>query len=257
MHDPDRYRPTERFGDRVDDYRRYRPGYPPALTAWLLAEAGLNAGDTVADIGSGTGLLSRDLLAAGLRVRAVEPNAAMRAAAEAELGAFPGFTSIAGSAEATGLPNASVQLLTAAQAFHWFVPALARAEAQRVLVPGGQAALIWNVRRIDGAFAIAYEALLMRRCPDYAAGQPHQASIGEITEFFGAAAMREARFDYVQQFDLDGLKGRLLSSSYTPKAGDPQRQPLLDELGRLFDTHQAQGRVAFEYDCKAYLATMS
>lgn len=256
MHDPDRYRPTERFSDRVDDYRRYRPGYPPALTEWLLAEAGLKAGDTVADIGSGTGLLSRDLLAAGLRVQAVEPNAAMRAAAEAELGTFPGFTSIAGTAEATGLPDASVQLLTAAQAFHWFVPAQARAEAQRVLAPGGAAALIWNVRRIDGAFAIAYEDLLMRRCPDYAAGQPHQASIGEITEFFGAATRREARFDYVQRFDFDGLKGRLLSSSYTPKAGDARREPLLAELRSLFEAHQADGRVAFDYDCRAYLAAV-
>ncbi|WP_022974815.1 class I SAM-dependent methyltransferase [Nevskia ramosa] len=257
MHDPDRYRPTERFGDRVDDYRRYRPGYPPALTRWLLDEAGLAPGDTVADIGSGTGLLSRDLLAAGLQVQAVEPNMAMRAAAEAELGSFSGFASVAGTAEATGLETASVRLLTAAQAFHWFVPLKARDEAQRVLAPGGAAALIWNVRRLDGVFAIAYEDLLMRRCPDYAAGQPHQASIGEIGEFFGDATIREARFDYVQQFDFDGLKGRLLSSSYTPKADDPAREPLLTELRTIFDAHQQDGSVAFEYDCRAYLATMA
>lgn len=257
MHDPERYRPTERFSDRVDDYRRYRPGYPPALTRWLLAEAGLAPGDAVADIGSGTGLLSRDLLAAGLHVQAVEPNAAMRAVAEAELGSLAGFASVAGTAEATGLAPASVRLLTAAQAFHWFVPLAARAEAQRVLVPGGTVALIWNVRRIDSAFAIAYEALLMRGCPDYAAGQPHQASIGEIGEFFGTAAVREAQFDYVQQFDFDGLKGRLLSSSYTPKAGDVAREPLLAELRTVFDAHQQGGTVAFEYDCRAYLATMA
>ncbi|WP_295686147.1 class I SAM-dependent methyltransferase [uncultured Nevskia sp.] len=257
MHDPDRYRPTERFGDRVDDYRRYRPGYPPALTRWLLDEAGLVPGDAVADIGSGTGLLSRDLLAAGLQVKAVEPNAAMRAAAEVELASFAGFNSVAGTAEATGLQAASVRLLTAAQAFHWFVPLKARAEAQRVLAPGGAAALIWNVRRLDGAFAIAYEDLLMRRCPDYAAGQPHQASIGEIGEFFGDAKVREAHFDYVQQFDFDGLKGRLLSSSYTPKTGDAAREPLLTELRTIFDAHQQRNAVAFEYDCRAYLATMA
>lgn len=257
MHDPDRYHPTERFGDRVDDYRRYRPGYPPALTRWLLDEAGLAPGDVVADIGSGTGLLSRDLLAAGLQVKAVEPNAAMRAAAEAELGSFAGFTSVAGTAEVTGLQAASVRLLAAAQAFHWFVPLKARAEAQRLLAPGGAAALIWNLRRLDGAFAIAYEDLLMRRCPDYAAGQPHQASIGEIGAFFGDAEIREARFDYVQQFDFDGLKGRLLSSSYTPKADDPAREPLLAELRTIFDAHQQDDSVAFEYDCRAYLATMA
>lgn len=256
MHDPDRYRPTERFGDRVDDYRRYRPGYPAALTRWLIEEAGLEPGDTVADIGAGTGLLSRDLLAAGLRVQAVEPNAAMRAAADAELRAFANFTSVAGTAEATGLAAASVRLLTAAQAFHWFVPGQARAEARRILVPGGMAALIWNVRRLAGPFALGYEDLLLRHCPDYAAGQPHQASLDEIVEFFGDAPIREARFDYVQPFDFDGLKGRLLSSSYTPPAGNPDREPLLAELQTLFDSHQRDGKVIFEYDCRAYLATM-
>lgn len=256
MHDPDRYQPTLRFGDRVDDYRRYRPGYPPALTTWLIAEAGLQSGDPVADIGAGTGLLTRDLLAAGLRVTAIEPNAPMRAAAEADLGQHPGFSSRDGTAEATGLPGASLRLITAAQAYHWFVPDLARAEALRVLVPGGCVALIWNVRRIEGAFAIAYEELLMRCCPDYAAGQPHQASMGDIRAFFGASPIREARFDYVQHFDFDGLAGRLLSSSYTPGAGDPARVPLLAELRHLFDTHQRRDRIAFEYDCQAYLAAM-
>ena len=256
MHDPDRYHPTERFGDRVDDYRRYRPGYPPELTAWLIAEAGLQPNDAVADLGAGTGLLTRDLLAAGLRAIAIEPNAPMRAAAEADLGHHPGFSSRDGTAEASGLPAASIRLITAAQAYHWFVPDQARAEALRVLVPGGCVALIWNVRRIEGAFAIAYEDLLMRRCPDYAAGQPHQASIGDIRAFFGEAAIREARFDYVQHFDFDGLAGRLLSSSYTPKAGDPARPALLAALRELFDRHQGDGRVAFEYDCRAYLASM-
>lgn len=257
MHDPDRYRPTERFGDRVDDYRRYRPGYPPALTDWLIREAGLVAGDAVADIGAGTGLLTRDLLAAGLRVQVIEPNAAMRAAADAELGAIPGYTSADGTAEVTGLAPASVRLLTAAQAFHWFVPDQARAEAQRVLAPGGMAALIWNVRRIEGAFALAYEALLMSHCPDYAAGQPHQASTGEIGTFFGDALPRTASFAYLQRFDHEGLKGRLLSSSYTPKVGDPAREPLLAALRVLFDAHQRDGRVAFEYDCRAWIAAMA
>ena len=256
MHDPDRYRPTERFGDRVDDYRRYRPGYPGALTRWLIAEAGLDAGDVVADIGAGTGLLTRDLLAAGLAVQAVEPNAPMRAAAEADLGHYPGFASVDGSAEATGLPEASVRLITAAQAYHWFVPEAARAESIRVLAPGGHAALIWNVRRIDSLFAEAYETLLMARCPDYAAGQPHQASTDDIARYFGPAPTRHVSLDYQQHFDFDGLKGRLLSSSYTPKAGDPAREPLLDALRSLFDQHQQDGQVAFGYDTRAWIAQL-
>lgn len=256
MHAPDRYRPTERFGDRVDDYRRYRPGYPAALSRWLMAEAGLQPGDAVADIGAGTGLLSRDLLAAGLAVHAVEPNAAMRAAAEADLGRQPGFASIAGTAEATTLPAASVSLVTAAQAYHWFEPEAARAESLRILRPGGHAALIWNVRRIDSRFAEAYETLLMARCPDYAAGQPHQASAEEIARYFGPSATRPISFDYQQRFDFDGLKGRLLSSSYTPPAGDPARAPLLEALRSLFDQHQQDGQVAFGYDTRAWIARL-
>ncbi|WP_293374423.1 methyltransferase domain-containing protein [Nevskia sp.] len=256
MHDPDRYRPTERFGDRVDDYRRYRPGYPGALTRWLIAEAVLDAGDAVADIGAGTGLLTRDLLAAGLHARAVEPNAPMRAAAEADLGHYPGFSSVDGTAEATTLAAASVKLVTAAQAYHWFQPEAARAESIRILVPGGHAALIWNVRRIDSRFAEAYETLLMARCPDYAAGQPHQASVADIARYFGPATTRHVDFDYQQHFDFEGLKGRLLSSSYTPKPGDPAREPLCDALRTLFDQYQQDGQVAFGYDTRAWIAQL-
>jgi SAM-dependent methyltransferase len=256
MHDPDRYRPTERFGDRVEEYRRYRPGYPPALTRWLIDCAGLGKGNRVADLGSGSGLLTRDLLAAGLQVCAVEPNAGMRAAAEADLGHLPGFLSVDGTAEATGLPKASVRLVTAAQAYHWFVPDRARAEALRVLEPGGHAALIWNVRRLETRFAQDYEALLNALCPDYAAGQPHQASTGEIGLFFGDRVPATAAFDYVQQFDFEGLRGRLLSSSYTPKAEDPARDTLVSALRELFDRHRQNGSISFEYDTRAWIAKM-
>jgi len=256
MHDPDRYRPTERFADRVEDYRRYRPGYPGALTRWLFAEAGLATGDAVADLGAGTGLLTRDLLAAGLAVHAVEPNAPMLAAATADLGRHPGFRPQPGSAEATGLGAASVRLVTAAQAYHWFVPEAARVESLRILVPGGHAALVWNVRRIDSRFAEAYETLLMARCPDYAAGQPHQAAPEDIARYFGPAATRHISLDYRQHFDFDGLKGRLLSSSYTPPAGDPARDDLLDALHTLFAQHQKDGQVVFAYDTRAWLARL-
>lgn len=256
MHDPDRYRPTERFGDRVEDYRRYRPGYPRALTRWLVAEAGLSTGDAVADLGAGTGLLTRDLIDAGLRVHAVEPNAPMLAAAAAELGTRPGFLARPGTAEATGLPDASVRLVAAAQAYHWFVPEAARAESRRILTPGGHAALIWNVRRIDSRFAESYESLLMSQCPDYAAGQPHQAAPEDIARYFGPAPTRHVSLDYHQQFDFEGLKGRLLSSSYTPRSGDPARERLVEALRALFDRHQRGGQVVFAYDTRAWIAKL-
>lgn len=253
MHDPARYRPTERFGDRVADYAQARPGYPPALTEWLIAQARLEADAVVADLGSGTGLFTRDLLAAGLRVHAVEPNAPMRAEAERSLSSALGFMSQAGTAEATGLATASVDLVTAAQAFHWFDLEAARAEARRILKPGASAALIWNVRRIDSAFAQDYEALLMTHCPAYAAGQPHQAAPAEIRRFFAGGAPLAASFATEQHFDFAGLRARLLSSSYTPKADDPARTPLLDALQALFARHEAAGRVSFGYDTRAYL----
>jgi SAM-dependent methyltransferase len=253
MHDPAKYRPTERFSDRVADYARARPGYPPALVAWLLHEAGIARGAAVADLGSGTGLFARELLAAGCVVYAVEPNAAMRAAAEQALDGAPGLISIAGTAEQTGLAERSVALVTAAQAYHWFEPDAARDEVRRILVPDGCAALIWNVRSLVSAFARDYETLLLEYCPDYAAGQPHQASQAEIAAFFGREALRAARFDYVQRLNYEALEARLLSSSYTPKADDRLRTPLLAALRELFERHSQDGIVRFEYDSQIFL----
>ena len=253
MHDPARYRPTERFSDRVADYAQARPGYPPALTQWLIAQAGLAANAVVADLGSGTGLFTRDLLAAGLRVHAVEPNAPMRAEAERSLSAWPRFTSRSGTAEATGLDTASVDLVTAAQAFHWFDLEAARAEARRILKPAACAALIWNVRRIESDFARDYETLLMTHCPAYAAGQPHQAAPADIERFFALGPPVEASFPTEQHFDFAGLRARLMSSSYTPKADDPAREPLLEALQAVFSHHEAEGHVSFAYDTRAYL----
>lgn len=255
MHDPARYRPTERFGERATDYARARPGYPPELIVWLLRETGLARGDTVAELGSGTGLFTRELLGAGLRVCAVEPNAPMRALAEQAHRENADFVSVDGCAEATGLPATSLRLIAAAQAFHWFDAERTRAECRRLLQPGGAVALIWNLRRLDSPFARAYEDLLLRQCPDYAAGQPHQASPREIETFFAAPA-RIASFPYQQRFDFDGLSARLLSSSYTPKADDPRRAPLLVDLRALFDRHQRAGRVDFDYDTRAHLGVV-
>src|SRR5437899_1233764 len=132
---------TERFTDRVADYVRFRPHYPPAVFAELRDRLGLGAGSSVADVGSGTGISARPLLEMGCTVFAVEPNAAMRSAAEQWLGDFPRFQSIAGTAEATTLAEHSVDAVVAAQAFHWFDAASARREFQRILKPRGWVAL--------------------------------------------------------------------------------------------------------------------
>ena len=249
---------TERFSNRVDDYARWRPGYPAELTTWLMAECGLKSGDAVADVGCGTGLFTRDLLLQNLVVRGVEPNAPMRHAADDYLGDFGGaFSSHDGSSEATGLPDASVRLVTAAQAFHWFRPAPTRAEFARILVPGGYVALIWNVRREDTAFLRAYEALLRDHAPEYASsGVPAQADLNVIRPFFAPSPFVERSFPYSQNFDLVGVRGRLLSSSYAPAAGTPGHEPMLADLDRLFEAQQRNGRVAFDYDTRAFVGRL-
>ncbi len=249
--------PTERFGSRVEDYRRWRPGYPPELVPWLMERCSLARGASVADVGSGTGLFSRDLLAAGLRVLAVEPNAPMRAAAETALGANPDFISIDGTAEQTGLAGGSVALVCAAQAFHWFDAPIARREFARVLQPQGHVALIWNVRRGDTPFLVAYEALLREHAPEYArSGKPAQADRRVVATFFAPAGFEQESFAYEQYFDRDGLRGRLLSSSYAPAAGMPGHEAMIAALDRLYDKHQHEGHVAFGYVTRVFLGCL-
>lgn len=249
---------TERFGNRVDDYVRWRPGYPAELAPWLMNRCGLMTGDAVADVGSGTGLFSRELLQQGLRVTGVEPNAPMREAGDRFLAGFGAhFHSRAGTAEATGLAEASVRLITLAQAFHWVRPAEARTEFARVLQPGGHVALVWNVRREDTPFLEGYEALLQRHAPEYAhSGVPAQADLAVIRAFFAPADFVQHCFPYAQLFDREGLRGRLLSSSYAPAAGTTGHEPMLAELDALFDACQRDGRVSFDYDTRVFLGKL-
>jgi SAM-dependent methyltransferase len=245
--------PTGRFTDRVGDYVRTRPGYPPGVLEALREEIGLHPGHVVADVGSGTGLLTRLFIAHGNVVYGVEPNRAMAAAAEEELGPSGRFRSVDGRAESTGLPDGSVDLVAAGQAFHWFSVPEARAEFRRILRPPGGVALVWNLRRLDSTpFLREYEAFLHRWSVDYAAVSERHAEPASLRAFFGEGGWRERRFDNVQLFDLEGLAGRLLSSSYTPKAGDPRREPMLAALPELFARHARQGQVAFEYDTRIF-----
>jgi len=256
-HDPERYAPTQRFSKRVADYERWRPAYPAALTQWLCEHCDLKAGDAVADIGCGTGLFARDLLAAGLKVYGVEPNAAMRAVAERSFAASPSFVSCDGRAEATTLASASLRLITAAQAFHWFDTPCARREFMRILQSGGSVALIWNVRRIDSPFLQAYENMLRQLAPDYGKlGMPQQASIPQINALFAAQRYQQQTFKYVQRFDGEGLRRRLLSSSYVPAAGQPGYAEIVAACDALFAENARDGVVEFPYDTRVFLGQL-
>lgn len=245
--------PTQRFSTRVANYINYRPSYPSEVLSALAAECGLQPSWIVADIGSGTGLFCALLLQNGNVVFGVEPNAEMRAAGERLLADYPGFHSVAGRAEATTLAAASVDLVTAGQAFHWFDAEAARVEFRRILKAGGWVALIWNERQTDSTpFMRDYEALLRDHAPDYAYVTHRELGESDLAAFFRPMPMSVHRFANRQTFDWDGLAGRVLSSSYVPEPGRPGHEALMKRLGELYQTHAEAGLVSFDYETTLY-----
>lgn len=244
---------TQRFTGRVESYVKYRPSYPRAILDLLAADCGLTSSSVVADVGSGTGILSTLFLENGNHVFGVEPNPEMRAAAEELLGDHPRFTSVAGTAEATTLDDASVDLIVAAQAFHWFDPRRSRVEFERILRSGGWVALVWNLRRKDATqFLAAYERLLEAHRTDHGEIEIWRQDANLAETLFGPDHFSSVTFDNEQVLDLDGLKGRLSSASYIPARGEPGSEAMLREAERIFNEHQTEGRVLIEYDTKVY-----
>ena len=236
------------------DYVRSRPGYPPALVNDLVQEGRLSAGDLVADIGSGTGILSALFLHAGCQVLAVEPNQAMRSEGEQRLGGSTGFASIDGSAEATTLAADSVSWIVAGQALHWLHPLRAGKEFRRILRRGGEVMIVWNDRKLTATpFQAGYEQLLQKFATDY--NQVNHQNLGQddIRRFLGTENVEQRVYANHQNLDLERLRARLLSSSYTPGPDHPDRSAMLDGMERLFETHQEQGEVCILYDTRAWV----
>jgi len=247
---------TSRFSDRVENYVRYRPGYPQEAMRVLREECGLRPDQEIADIASGTGIWTRMLLENGNRVVGVEPNAEMRQAGERLLASFPQFTSVNGTAEGTTLADESADFVTAAQAAHWFKRAEARRESVRILKPRGWLVLLWNERLTDSTpFLRDYEQLLLIFATDYGEVR-HERTTAVVNEFFDPAPFQERVFPMRQEFNYAGAEGRLLSSSYAPGPGDPKHAPMLAELRRIFDAHAIGGQVAFEYRTQMYFARL-
>jgi SAM-dependent methyltransferase len=238
----------QRFSNRVDNYVKFRPDYPREILSLLHERIAFNNSWTIADIGSGTGISARMFLEHGNEVFGVEPNADMRAAGETFLKDFQRFRSVEGSAEATTLPDASVDLIVSAQAFHWFDLGKCRPEFKRILKPAGWCVLIWNERKVGGSdFLEAYEALLKKYSADYLAVRHERIDAKAPSEFFAPSGFESVTLPNQQIFDLDGLIGRCLSSSYAPATGQPNHEPLMRELRDMFARYQTHGRVVFEY----------
>jgi SAM-dependent methyltransferase len=243
--------PVTRFSNRAENYAKYRPGYPAELIAILKSECGLTEASSVADVGSGTGILSELFLRNGNKVFAIEPNAPMRLLAERDL-KFPKFVSLEATAEATTLEPASVDFITAGQAFHWFDREKAKREFRRILKPDGWVVLIWNERRIDSSpFLRDYENLLLRYGTDYEKVR-HENVAPEIAEFYAPETFKEKSIENIQHFDFESLRGRTCSSSYTPEPGDLNFAPMISTLEEIFNARQSNGVVDFEYDTKIY-----
>jgi len=254
--------PTQRFSDRVGFYLRARPRYPSGLIPFLGRTIKLTPLWRVADVGSGTGFFSEPFLSNGNDVLGIEPNAPMREAAEQLLGRdYLNFHSRPGTAEETGLGNASVDLVAAAQAFHWFDHPVARREFMRILKPGGWTVLVWNNRRQDDAFSAAYEQIVLRHAVDHTAirqRHEHAASDALLNAFFGGRdAWDHGRLRNSQTMDFAALRDRLLSSSYVPLDGNASFGPMVRELEDLFARHQRDGTVRFEYDTDIYYGRMT
>ncbi len=243
--------PTQRFSNRVEDYARYRPTYPPAALQTLRRECGLTERSFIADIGCGTGILSRLFCEAGNPVFGVEPNEAMLSSAREQLKKYLLFSAVHAPAEATTLPPSSFDFVTAAQSFHWFDPVVTRREFVRILKPGGSVVLLWNDRVDTTPFNFAYERLLLRFGLDYHKVKPLWNK-NSLPEFFAPGGFRKAVFDNPQYFDRNGLTGRILSASYMPHRGHPDYPPMLGAIDNLFDEYQKDGQVRLEQETRMF-----
>lgn len=243
--------PANRFSNRAENYLLYRPSYPSAILGFLSQTIGLAQAHRIADIGYGTGLFTELFLKNGYTVSGVEPNAAMRIAAEKRLVHYKRFTSFPGKAERTGMENESVDLVTVAQAFHWMDPGLAKQEFLRILRPGGAVAIVSTARQKYSPFLAGYDSLKhqFRFEP-----LPLLTDEERISDFFAGSDVHFQSFPHRHRLDFDGLKGLLLSSSSIPLPGHRSYDSMISALIQLFVLHNQNGFVEVEYTTKVYWA---
>ena len=243
---------TQKFSGKAMVYRQSRPSYSPELFAYLQQVFGLKKGSMVADVGSGTGILSQQLLAMGARVFAVEPNADMRLVAEQDLGKNGNFVSVVATAEQTTLPENSFDFVFAASAFHWFEPVVFKHECERILKPGGKVFLIWNEPQMPEEIQQGRRAIYEKyapKCTGFPGGQKEERGVKE--DFFDGQ-LGEVHFPNPLTYDKEKFIGRALSSSYALTESDEQYDEFMDELGALFDRFAMDGLIHEAQDSVMY-----
>lgn len=247
----------DRFSHTVENYIKYRPHYPKEILTILKRECGLNQQSVVADIGSGTGILTELFLKEDYRVFAVEPNKAMREAAERQLNGYSKFYSVNASAEESTLEDHRIDLIVVAQAFHWFDHENAKKEFSRILKPTGFVGLVWNLRDTEASsFMKAYDDLFVEFGTDYKEVNAERVDDESIKKFFAPTPVQIYILPNKQVMDWDAFKGRLLSTSYAPKEDDKNYLPMLERAEEIFSRYQKDGAIEFIYQTKLYLSSL-
>lgn len=241
------------FSTKVADYVASRPDYPTALFDALRVACNLQPGDAVADIGAGTGLLTHGLLSQGYAVIAIEPSTNMRAAADSALVSFPAYNSASGSAERIPLPAACVALITAAQAFHWFDIAAARAEFLRVLKPQGKVALIWNDRVLSDPLHTALDGIFAQHGGAKRGAMLAHDERSEVPAFFGTNTPLELTWPHEHLLSEAALLSLVFSRSYMPARDSAAGQEAYEQVHRLFEQLATGGRIAVRYNTIAII----
>lgn len=243
---------TKRFSDRVENYVKYRPGYPKKIVSYLAEFTGLNADSRIADVGCGTGKSTELFLDHGYEVDGVEPNDEMRLAAEEHFVDQPLFQSIKGSAEDTTLGEGRYSHIIAGQAFHWFDPVLSKKEFQRIMASGGWVVLIWNERDVKSPFLADYEVFLHQHAVRYTEVVHRNIDKKVLSEFYEPFSYAVKEFSNHQLFDFEGMLGRYLSSSYAYQEGSEEFSAAKEALKALFERHQSNGQIKMEYLTNIY-----
>ena len=241
-----------RFSNRVENYKKYRPSYPPQAIDFIVKRFNIDHNTIIADIGSGTGIFTQLLANYTSLIFAVEPNNEMRVAAESILKHMKSFRSINGSSESTNLQNNSIDLITVAQAFHWFDIEKSKIEFKRILKPGGFVALVWNNRLSDTKFLMGYDEILKKYANDYNEVNHRHVTVDVLKSFFLHETVQKKSFQNCQKFNFESLMGRLLSSSYAPMPGEKNYLMIRLKLEELFKAYNKDGLIDFNYETEVY-----